>query len=207
MKWYNYTYYTILLFGVVIFFIRYKYLTVSQRYLGFALVVIFITEITGRIFREVYGKNIVIYSLLRPIQFTLVGISFLKEMKKKWVMLSIIFYFLFHITNLLYFQKFGDIYDSYSVNLANVINTVWCLSYLYLIFENPVADSLFELPLFWPTCGYLFFNAVTMIVFATLGYTNDSTFNNAFEILHLIRVFSSHFLYITFFMAFIQKNK
>ena len=207
MKWYNYSYYTILLFGVVTSFIHYKYLTKSQKYLAVALVMILITEITGRIYRELYGNNIIIYSFFRPIQFALVGASFFEEIKKKWIVVSIILYFFFHIMNLVFFQPLGEMYDSYSVNLSILINTIWCLSYLYITFETPIVNSLFELPLFWPTCGYLFFNAITIVVFATLDYTNNDTFKNAFEVLHLIRVFASHFLYTTFCIAFFQKNR
>lgn len=206
MQWYNYSYYTVLVLGIAISLIKWNQLLFSLKILSFTLICVLISEGLGRIFRELYGNNIFIYSLARPITFALIGVAFYTELQIKWILASIIGYIVFHIVNLIFFQPYAKIYDSYSMNASLIINTIWCLNYLYYIFQQPPIKPLFKFSLFWPTCGYLLFNASTMIVFATLNYTNTPAFKNAFIVMQTIRVTASHLLYLTFLAAFLSSD-
>ncbi len=206
MQWYNYSYYAVLIAGIMAAFLRYRVLKPSQQLLAFALISIFVSEVVGRVFKELYSSNITVYSIARPITFILVGLAFDYELKTKWIRSSIFLYLIFHTLNLIFIQPFGQVYDSYSMNIGLMINTIWCLSYLYLIFKLPVVDTLFQIPLFWPTCGYLLFNAATMVVFATLNYTNNSVFKSAFVVLQTIKIVASHLLYLTFLIEFLSSK-
>lgn len=206
MPWYNYSYYALLVLGILVALKKWQRLRLALRLLAYVLILVLISEVAGRVIRNIYGNNIFVYSIVRPVTFLLVGLAFDKELKTKWIHISIVLYVIFHILNLIFFQPFGKVYDSYSTNFSLIINTIWCLSYLYYIFKQPNVESLFKFPLFWITCGYLFFNASTMIVFATLNYTINNPFKNAFIILQTIRVTASHLLYFTFLVTFLNNG-
>ncbi|MFN4146705.1 MAG: hypothetical protein ACK4GN_12840 [Runella sp.] len=167
---------------------------------------ILLTEASGRIIRQFDNNNLWIYALMRPVTLGLVAEAFNVELRTSWIRPLVFLFWGFHLINLVFFQKFGQAYDSYSSTLALILNTIWCLYYLYRIFDKPTVDSLFDFPLFWPICGYLVFNASTLIVFATISLTNNPVFKEAFPIFNIIKTIASHFLYLTFLICFFKKN-
>ncbi len=79
MPWYNYSYYALLVLGILVALKKWQRLRLALRLLAYVLILVLISEVAGRVIRKfivLWVNNIFVYSIVRPVTFLLVGLAF-----------------------------------------------------------------------------------------------------------------------------------
>lgn len=206
MPWYFYTYFGLLLSGMIMGCIRWRTLAPSLRILWMLLVLTFATEAIGRWLVFQHQANYWVYSVYRPLSFGLITWAFYVELKTRVMLLVVGGFVILHTLNGIFLQPFGQVYDSNSMLISMLGIAVWCLFYLRRLLQFPDEKYLSSYSLFWISCGLLLFVASSLAVFASLNTSYLPQFKAANPVLNTIRAATNHILYSIYFLSFLGRK-
>lgn len=206
MQWYFYTYFALLLLGILLGVLRWYDLTPSLRTLCISLIFNLTVEGIGRWLAFQHVGNYWVYSMYRPISFGLITWAFYVELKIRTMPIVIGAFVVLHVLNGLFLQPFGVVYDSNSMMLSMLGTAVWCLLYLRRLLQFPYETYLSSYSLFWISCGLLLFVASSLAVFASLNTSYLPQFKAANPVLNTIRAATNHILYSIYFLSFLGRK-
>jgi hypothetical protein len=206
MPWYFYTYFALLLAGIVTGALRWRTLTPALRILWFLLICTFAIEAAGRWLTFQNLGNYLVYSVFRPVSFGLVTWAFYTELRLRIMPFTAIAFTALHVLNGIFLQPFGEVYDSNSMLLSMLGVAFWCLLYLRRLLQFPEEKYLTSYALFWISCGLLLFVASTLAGFASLNASFLPQFRSAYPVLTTLRAATNHILYSIYLFSFLGRK-
>lgn len=139
---------------------RLRTLPKSLRYFWALLLITLLSECVAFYARKVYHHNLRVYNTYLPLSYALTTLGYAEELRSPWLKRSLIFFGVFYVGNMLWWQPFSSTFGSNSLLLSLLLTSVWALWYFQRLLQQP--HSVFEYRLFWISCGFLLFNATVL---------------------------------------------
>lgn len=158
-----------LLPGLVIFiyYFRKLYSVKSYRYLGFILVALLMTEITGRIFMST-GNNLFVFHINSIVDYSLISLIFISVINRssfrKIVLIGLFLFYVFTFLNTLYLEPL-DTFNSNVRWVQGIVTLLYCIYFFYTLFDDANVDDLLKYPFFWMASGMLIYFSGTLFLF------------------------------------------
>lgn len=202
--YYLFIYYTILILGIVIGFYRFKKLAKSTRVFWLLLIVTMISELCAYLCNKLISINYLVYHIFSPLQYCFVALGFNKELKLEVIKISIPLMIITSIIISVWFQPVSKL-NTFYINLNFFITTLIAVYYLWKLLKLDTEYSFSVFPLFWISCGFLFFNISNLFAFGT--FNTFFKVNNQLErVFAYVRIFTNYLLYLLFVIAFLVKQ-
>lgn len=184
----------------------YKRLAKPTKILFWLLAYTFISELIALYIKTYYGKNVYIYHLYNPVQYTLITYAFYLEMRHyRFMLYSIFLFWAFAVINGIFWEPFLEMFCANLSMTKSIVTSFWALLYFYELLKNVNEYKFLDYPLVWTSIGFLVFN-VTNIV--GLGLFNVLPPNDTLAaVIKNVRSFTNYFLYSAFIGAFFCLQK
>lgn len=148
------TYLLILLLGIVIGTLRYRYITSSMRMLLLMLIVTFIIEIAAPIavtYKYIYLKN-VLYHFFNVVQLIIIALIFIKINKpyhhKKLLILNFSLWPVLGLLNIIFLQPSNGLNTNFLMLESLAVITL-SLYTIYRLLDSDSNSNIFRHPYFW----------------------------------------------------------
>ncbi|WP_420152308.1 hypothetical protein [Siphonobacter sp.] len=139
---------------------RFSRLPTSLRYFWGLLLITLLSECVAFYARVVYHHNLMVYNTYWPLAYALATLGYAEELRSPWLKRSLIFYGIFYVGNILWWQPFHSMAGTNSLLLSLLLTSVWALWYFQRLLQQP--HPVFQYRLFWISCGFLLFNATCL---------------------------------------------
>ncbi|GAB4009575.1 hypothetical protein GCM10028808_18670 [Spirosoma migulaei] len=166
-----------------------------------------IDEIIALWLRKIAGNDAIIYVFFQPVEYALITGSYFLELKKKWLLWTVLGYIIIAIVNTLFLQNIHFDFGSNMVLLTMFLTSTWALLYLKTLLQYPTQNRLIDFTLFWTSFGLLLFNTSCILVYGTYNFIGDNMYDLVANPFRVIRVTANHLLYIMILLSFLNKQK
>lgn len=139
---------------------RLRTLPKSLRYFWALLLFTLLAESLAFYARVVYHNNLMVYNTYLPLAYVLTTLGYAEELRSPWLKRSLIFYGIFYVGNMLWWQPFRSVFGSNSALVSFLLTSTWALWYFQRLLQQP--HSVFQYRLFWISSGFLLFNATVL---------------------------------------------
>jgi hypothetical protein len=200
-------YILIILLGILVGLLQYKYLNRSSYKSWLLLISVLIVELMAYVFRMKNDNNLIIYHFSIPLYLIIFYWIFKTEIYLPLKISNFIFLILFlTILSGVFFQKFTKAFPSNLYLLSSFLVIIFALMYLQQLLKVKEIVSVFDYPLFLISFGLLFFHTINLFGFGAfkfIYFQQNNTFTSFFT---LLRKVSNYILYLTFIIAFLSKQ-
>ena len=169
-------------------------------------------EITGWYLREQLHikENGLPFNILTIITFLflfyILANSSMLRFKKKQLKLISLFYVLFALTNLFFYQGYTT-YNSYSESLGDIILALTCCYILFSFLKDEEEINLVRSEYFWMAGGLIFVSLGSALLFNFSYLLNDYYLKTKIDLGNPILTGLNLILDITLIIAFVCRNK
>jgi len=207
--WEIFIHFTLVLLPLSLWLMKYKGLGTDMRILGFTIAITLLIEGYAAYLVFQLTRNLYLYHLLIPIQYTLFSLVFYQALEgdapRKAILASIPLYLLTVLLITLHLQTTTE-FNSYARLLKNALLACWALLYYREVFKDLKIIRLHREPMFWISTGLFFYSLGNFFVDGLMNYLLGISFELA-HALYYVSVFLGYFLYITFLIAFVLSCK
>ncbi len=166
------------------------------------LLVTFISEIIARFCAIKFRNNMPVYHIFSPIQLSLVGLFFFKNLEKGFIKNILPFIItaaaLFSIVNAVFIQGIKT-YPSYFFNLESLIIILYSSVLFIQFLERPSSENIFKNPVFIADIAILWFYLFSFLYFLLYGYLTKMNISSM--VLGKIHLISNYIYYLMLFIA------
>lgn len=198
-------YHLIMLCGIVAGLLRFKKLCRSSRIFLLLLIITLLVELTAYYCAVKYHDNRFIYAPFNLLQFGLICAAFRYETKLGQVTLIFLLFLLFVCINGIFYQPFLKSSNSNSFLAEQLLIIVLYFLYLVHYFKNTDEGSLKSYPVFWIGLGWLIFSVTSIIAFGFDYITEEGSYWDKISV--TVKRISNYLLYLSFFIAFLMRQK
>jgi hypothetical protein len=200
-------YFSILIIGITAGIFRLKKLNESSQKALIYLILVFIFECGSLILKIYNDNNLWIYHISTP-SFLIIYFWIFKSEFRGFVS---VFYFSIIIISIsvfsgIYNQKIGEVFPSDLYIICSLITIILCLIYFFQILNYKSNLKLSNLPLFWISCGLLFFHTINILGYGAFSFINNRNNLIVGEVFSWLRTISNYLLYSIFIFAFLGKQ-
>jgi RsiW-degrading membrane proteinase PrsW (M82 family) len=182
--------------------IRFRFLHRSNKLFLLLLCITLVIELVAYKIGSLGKTNFWIYHIFTPIQYVIVAFAYFWDSKNKFILWSILFMFIAGLIFSLWIQPLPA-YNSYYMILELFAFTLLSANYFKDLLAIDTEELLKNFPLFWISCGLIFFSVANLFVLGTYNYFLKI---ESFEGLNYLRYFSNYFYYSMFILAFLVKQ-
>jgi hypothetical protein len=204
MKPYQVAYFTILVLGLVVGFIKRKNLNQSSRISTALVAFTLFFELIASYERAQRHSNLWVYHVLLPIQFVLVTASYFVELRNKLMIPIVILFVVFSAVSSLFIQV-GQ-FPSYAITVSSLFYILWILLFFRELLLNKEPNLITAYPLFWVSCGWLQFCLVNLFPFGTFNQYLQGHSEDLKVVFKNIRIGSNLILYGCYLVAILSKQ-
>lgn len=203
--WEIYIHFSLVLLPLALCLFKYRALGADLRILGITIAVTLLIEGYAAYLVFQLTRNLYLYHLLIPIQYTLFSLVFYKALEgatsRKAILVSIPLYLLTVLLITLHLQTTSE-FNSYARLIKNALLACWALLYYQEVFRDLRVARLDREPMFWISTGLFFYSLGSFFVDGFMNYLLALSYETA-HTLYYISVFLGYMLYATFLIAFI----
>lgn len=203
---YRLPYFIILIAAVVIGTLKLKKLSNSNRIFFLLLCLTLFNEIGSFFYKFRMSNNAVTYNSFTLIQYAVISIAFFKEIRNKYFLFTSLFiFYAFAIFNGIYWQSFVDQFGSNLLLLESLFIIIWVMLFFIKWFNTSDSTPAYKYSLFLLAIFFLIYAVVSIISFGFFKITKQSSYWNLISF--WVRVWTNYFLYFSFIISFLIKQK
>ena len=166
-------YLVVILLGILQGVILFKKLNPSFKGLVILLIIVFLSEISGRLLILLNNCSFPVYHLLIPFELALYAVIysnlFIKHKISRLIIIWLaIFFATYSCFNSLTFETIYT-FPSFGFTLLSFFVLICVLYQFYLMIEIPVLTSIWHQPIFWFNTGNLIFYCTTFLIFSVFN--------------------------------------
>ncbi|GGK72461.1 hypothetical protein ACD591_05455 [Rufibacter glacialis] len=207
--WDVYIYFGLLILSIGLWASCYGRLATGLKVLGFALLLNLGMEGYAAYLMFQLKRNLYMYHLLIPIQYTLYTLVFyfaFHRPKVKQAALASIPAYLLAVMFILVSLQVSNEYNSLARSLKNVLLAAWALFYYTDVFKGLMVQRLEKEPMFWISTGFLFYSLGNFFVDGLMNHILEQSYELG-HTLYFINVVLGLLLNVTILISFALARK
>lgn len=198
-------YLLLILAGIITGLYYYKRIGTAYKLLTQMLILIFVSELAGRLFLGQLKTTYPFYHVLQVFQILYYGGIFyflLRPTKfKNLIIITTLVLAIITVCISIFYQSVFT-FPSIGSQILNLYVVLLSLGLFNKMIKNPIAIPILRQSSFWFASGSLFFHAITFLVFGYFKLFQESSFNTPVWVYELIRI-ANYILYASYFLCLV----
>ncbi len=200
-------YFAILVVAILSGLYRMAKLSPASKILLWQVMLTCIVEVMAYISLKQWGHNLSIYHVFIPIDFLLISLAYHRELKQPYLIYTSLLIGIWAMMNALFFQPFLEKFPSNVILLTSFFTVLWTLVFFRTLLKNFEDRSFTAYPLFWISCGWLFFDTVNLFSFGSYAFLHQNASAEFISIVSTLRYFTNYLLYMLYSVAFWSRQQ
>jgi len=161
----------------VIGMVRFKKLTMPFKILAIWLLLDFLLDASNSWFISTYQNNARLSHVLCILEFNFYAIVyyilFRSERIKKFILITIVLFFIFFLVNALYLQSFVKVFPTNVIMTGEILYVLFAVLLFKQMLQYPVQVNIVKQSVFWFNTAILFFSTTMFLNLALMNYIGE----------------------------------
>ncbi len=201
----GYLSYLLFIVCIVAMVLKYSQLLISNKIIGWIIVLSVVSEIIGYVCAKYYHYNLFLSHIFSPIECILFMVAYGIELRipKANIIVYVSIVIILSAINSIFIQPITSTFDSFFIAFEALILTLFSFAFFYRLLQETELHPLYTYSFFWISIGWLFYGTGSLLFLGMLNSDIKFQGGKAFGVLKLLKYFFNVLLYLCILLSFI----